>query len=200
MDLKDPKNQILLLIAVVFIALIYVWYAKFYTPYDMELVQKKAEYQKLNSELFAVKQKAQSLEGLQKDVNAQRAKYEKVKLWLPEVKEDESFLHQLHMAAQYTSSTITNITPQTSTPMEFYTANDYAVELETTYHGLGDFFARVVNFPFIVTISEVSVKSREEKSGSSDIGERKRKDLTVTASFKLTTYNTQPTDLGGQTQ
>jgi len=200
MDLKDPKNQVLILVAIVFVALIYVWYAKFYTPYNAELASKKAEYQKLNSELFAVKQKAQSLEGLQKDVNFQRAKYEKVKLLLPEVREDEAFLHQLHMAAQYTNSTIITVTPQASTPMEFYTANDYVVELETTYHGLGNFFARVVNFPFMVTISDVAVKSREEKQSSSELAKRKRKDLTVSATFKLTTYNTQPTDLGGQTQ
>jgi Tfp pilus assembly protein PilO len=201
MDFKDPKNQIIILIVIVFLALIYVWYSKFYTPYSVSLVQKKAQYQKLSTDLYAVRQKAESLEGLQRDVEVQKAKYDKVKLWLPEQKEDESFLHQIHMAEQSTNSTIMNISPQPPVPQEFYTANIYLVELESTYNGLGKFFERVVNFPFIVNISEVVLESRAEKTtGKTELGERKRKDLTLASTFKLTTYNTQPADLGGQTE
>ena len=201
MDFKDPKSQVLILIVIVFLALIYVWYAKFYTPYSASLAQKKAQYQKLSTDLYEVRQKAESLDGLQRDVDLQKAKYEKVRLWLPEQKEDESFLHQIHMAEQSTNSTIMNIMPQSSVPREFYTANTYQVELESTYDGLGKFFEKVVNFPFIVNISDVVMESRAEKTGKkSALGEKKRKDLTVASSFKLTTYNTQPSDLGGQTE
>lgn len=201
MDFKDPKNQILILIVIVFLALIYVWYSKFYTPYDASLVQKKAQYQKLSTDLYAVRQKAESLEGLQRDVEVQKAKYEKVKLWLPEQKEDESFLHQIHMAEQSTNSTIMNISPQPPVAQEFYTANTYLIEIESTYDGLGKFFERVVNFPFIVNISDVVLESRAEKTTSkTELGDKKRKDLTLASTFKLTTYNTQPADLGGQTE
>jgi Tfp pilus assembly protein PilO len=201
MDLKDPKNQILILFVIIFLALIYVWYAMFYTPKEEVLNQKKAQYQKLNTDLFAVKQKAESLEGLKREVGMQKARYEKVKLWLPEQKEDEAFIHQIHMAEQSTNSTIMNITPLPPMPMEFYTANSYLIEIESSYHGLGRFFERVVNFPFIVNISDVLIESRgESKTGGGQLGETKRKDLTVAATFKLTTYNTHPSDLGGQTQ
>ncbi len=205
MDFRDPKNQVLVLIVFVFLALIYVWYSQLYTPYSEQLVQKKTQYQKLSSDLFAVRQKAESLEGLQRDVELQRARYEKVKLWLPEVKEDEAFLHQIHMAEQSTNSAIINIAPQTPTPHEFYTANTYVIELESTYNGLGKFFEKVVNFPFIVNISDVTLLSRAERMNKGgNLGERKRSDLVVVATFKLTTYNTQPADLvqntGGQTK
>lgn len=205
MDFKDPKNQILALIVIVFLALIYVWYTKSYTPRAEELVQKKAQYQKLRADLYEVRQKAKSLEGLQRDVEMQQAKYEKVKLWLPERKEDEAFLHQIHMAEQSTNSTIINIAPQASVPHEFYTANSYIIEIEATYHGLGKFLERVVNFPFIVTISDVTLLSRSERlSKGSSLGDQKRHDLPVVATFKLTTYNTQPAEIvqntGGQTK
>ena len=201
MDLKDPKNQILVLFVIIFLALIYVWYAMLYTPKEEVLDQKKAQYQKLSTDLFAVKQKAESLDGLKREVDMQKAKYEKVKLWLPEQKEDEAFLHQLHMAEQSTNSAIMNITPLPAMPMEFYTANSYLIEIESSYHGLGHFFERVVNFPFIVNISDVLIESREgKKTGVGELGKKKRKDLTIVATFKLTTYNTHPSDLGGQTQ
>jgi Tfp pilus assembly protein PilO len=201
MDLKDPKNQILVLIAIVFLVLIYVWYARFYSPYEAQLVQKKAQYQKLKTDLFAVQEKAKGLDALRVEVGQQEARYEKVRLWLPEKKEDESFLHQVHMAEQSTNSTIMNITPQASIPHEFYTANSYKVEIESTYHGLGKFFEKVVNFPFIVNISDVMIESREVKQGAkSGLAEKKRSDLTIAATFKLTTYNSHPAVIGGQTQ
>jgi len=201
MDFKDPKNQILALIVFVFLVLIYVWYSQFYTPYDESLAQKKAQYQKLQTDLFAVKQKAESVEGLKREVEFQEAKYEKVRLLLPERKEDEAFLQQMHMAEQSTNSTIMNILPLPSVPKEFYTANSYLVEVEATYHGLGKLFEKIVNFPFLVNVSDVVVETRDAKgSGSGELAEKKRKDLTVAATFKLTTYNTKPSDLGGQTQ
>lgn len=205
MDFKDPKNQVLALIIIVFLALIYVWHSQFYTPYSEQLVQKKAQYQKLSTDLNAVRQKAKSLEGLQKDVDIQQARYEKVKLWLPEKKEDEAFLHQIHMAEQSTNSAVINIAPQSPVSHEFYTANTYIIELESTYNRLGLFFERVVNFPFIVTISSVSLQSRSERTGGgNNLGEKKRKDLDVIATFRLTTYNSQPAQIaqntGGQTE
>lgn len=199
MDLKDPKNQILLLITIGFLVLMYVWYARFYTVNAAELTQKKGMYQKLSSDLFAVKQKAESLEGLQAEYNNLVSRYDKVKLWLPEKKEDESFLAQLHVAAQLTNSTVLSISPQESVPGEFYFANSYLVELETTYDGLGNFFAKVVNFPFIVTISDVQLKAKDKTSGAVPGGAARRQDLTTVATFRLTTYNATGSLEGGQT-
>ncbi len=146
----------------------------------------------------AVRQKAESLEGLQREVAEQNARYENVKLWLPEKKEDESFLAQFHIAAQQSNSTVISITPQLPVPQEFYTANSYIVELESTYHNMGNLLAKIVNFPFIVNVSDIQIKSKE--SNLTAISAKKRKDLTVLAAFKLTTYNSNNPDQGGQTQ
>jgi len=200
MDLKDPKNQVLLLITIGFLVLIYIWYAKFYTVNAAELTQKRVMYQKLSSDLFAVKQKAESLEGLQAEYNNLIGRYDKVRLWLPEIKEDESFLAQVHVAAQLTNSTVLSISPQESVPGEFYTANSYLVELETTYDGMGNFFAKVVNFPFIVTISNVQMKAKDQMAGTAPGGSSKRQDLTMVGTFRLTTYNATGNVGGGQTQ
>jgi Tfp pilus assembly protein PilO len=200
MDFKDPKNQILFLAIFGFLVLIYIWHLKFYTPYEEHLAQNKQLYAQLSSDLHAVKQKAESLEGLQKEVNEQNARYEKVKLWLPERKEDESFLAQLHIASQQTNSTVISIAPQLPTPQEFYTANSYIVEIESTYHNLGNLLAKIVNFPFIVNVSDIQIKAKEDKSEMQAMSAKKRKDMTVVATFKLTTYNSNNPDQGGQTQ
>ena len=194
-EFRDPKNQILIIIVAVFLVLIYVWHAKFFTPYASELAVKKVQHQQLQSELFSVKQKAKSLDALQEEYSNLFNRYEKVKLWLPEKKEDESFLAQLHIAAQLTNSQIVSVMPKEPDKKEFYDANIYEIGVEASYHGLGSFFAKVVNFPFIVTISDVSMLSSQGESLAES--DQKTKEHTVYSQFLLTTYNSHS---GGQTQ
>jgi Tfp pilus assembly protein PilO len=196
MDFKDPKNQILVLIVIVFLALIYVWYQKFYTPYAAELTSKKDKLEKILSNLHAVQQRAAGLQTLQQDYEAQAKRYEAVRLLLPEIKEDERFLSQVHIAAQVTGSVVMSVIPQPPVPKDFYMSNTYLVELSCTYHGLGEFFAKVANFPFIVTISDVQMAAIDQNVASQTKSLRK-KDHTLMASFKLTTYNVRGGDIAG---
>jgi len=196
MDYRDPKNQVLAIIVIGFLALFYLWYTNFYTPNASTLNAKTTEHDRLRSELFAVRQEAKTLSSLQDEYAELSARYERVKLWLPEYREEEAFLAQLHIAAQLTNSTILSLLPETATPHDFYTANSYKLETESSYHNLGNFLAKVVNFPFIVTISDIQMKARPELSTTTG-KEQRRKDNTVIASFKLTTYHTHQ---GGQTQ
>ena len=70
----------------------------------------------------------------------------------------------------------------------YYMTNTYAVEVESSYHGLGKFFSKVSNFPFIVNISDLELKSNA--GPLSTIGARKKdSDKTVIATFKMLTYN-----------
>jgi type IV pilus assembly protein PilO len=201
MDFKDPKNQILVLIVIVFVALTYIWYQKFYTPYAAELTAKKARLEQILTNLHAVQQKAASLQSLQQDYEALAKRYETVRLLLPEQKEDETLLSQVHIAAQITNSAVVSVIPQPSTPKDFFISNNYLVELSCTYHGLGEFFARVANFPFIVTVSDVQMTALDQNIVAQSKSLRK-KDHTLTASFKLTTYNVRDGGLagGGQAQ
>ena len=201
MDFKDPKNQILVLIIIIFVGLIYLWHWKFYSPYAEELMGKRARLEEIKKNLHAVQQKAASLQTLQQEIEDKQSRYEHVKLLLPEQKEDETLLSQVHIAAQITNSAVVSVTPQPSAPKDFYIANNYLVELSCTYNGLGEFFAKVANFPFIVTISDVQMTTVETMVGATQKSQR-RKDHTMTASFKLTTYNVREGAFigGGQAQ
>jgi Tfp pilus assembly protein PilO len=124
-----------------------------------------------------------------------------MRLLLPEKREDESLLSQLHIAAQLTNSAVLGVVPQPSTAKDFYISNNYLVELSCTYNGLGEFFARVANFPFIVTISDVQMTAVDQRQNTQGKSQR-RKDHTMAATFKLTTYNVHEAGFarGGQAQ
>lgn len=189
MDFKDPKNQILILVIIVFLALIYVWYEKFYTPYAQGLAAKKTQLEQILTKLHAVEQKAATLENLQADYDALLKRFNSVRMYLPEVKRDEEFISQLHIAAQLSGTAITSITPQASVPGEFFIGNPYLIELSANYNGLGEFLARVANLPFIVTIGDLQIAAIDQSQATMQAKSMRRKDHVLTANFKLTSYN-----------
>jgi type IV pilus assembly protein PilO len=187
MNYKDPKIQIIAFIVMLFLAASYFWYSKIYGVYSEKIAVKKIQYEKELADLHSVKQKAATLDDLQREFDELQMKYKKVELLLPEVKEDESFLSQVHAAAQVTGSKVTELTPMGTQPEQFYMTNVYSLQVESSYHGLGNFFARVANFPFIVNISSLEMKSISP--GAIAAKKDRDSDNDVIATFKMSTYN-----------
>lgn len=188
MNLRDPKNQVVLFIVFLFLAVIYLWYSKVYSVYAEKITVKQSELEKNRAALYNVQQKAATLDELQKEFEELQLKYKKVELLLPERKEDESFLSQIHAAAQLTNTTVTELTPMGTQAGDFYETNSYSVEIESSYHGLGKFFAKVANFPFIVNVSDLEMKAAA--GGLAGLAAAKKDpNKLVIATFKMSTYN-----------
>ena len=170
-----------------FLVASYFWYTKVYSDYAGKIASNKAEYEKELADLHSVKQKAATLDDLQREFDDLQIKYKNVELLLPEIKEDESFLSQIHAAAQVTNSTVLDLTPMGPQPADFYVANVYAIQVESSYHGLGKFFAKVANFPFIVNVSDLEMKALPP--GNPGVAKDKDSDDNLIATFKMSTYN-----------
>ncbi|HBC45771.1 MAG TPA: hypothetical protein DEO84_08790 [candidate division Zixibacteria bacterium] len=184
MNYKDPKIQIIAFVVMLFMAASYLWYSKVFSVYAEKITAKKVQYEKELADLHSVKQKAATLDDLQREFDNLTMKYKRVELLLPETKEDESFLSQIHAAAQVTNSTVLDMTPMGPQTGDFYITNSYSLQVESSYHGLGKFFAKVANFPFIVNISDLDLKSRTVNGGDDKDTEKD-----VIATFRMLTYN-----------
>lgn len=194
MNYKDPKTQVIIIVALVFVAAAYFWYDRIYSSYADKISVKSAQYQKELQDLHSVKQKAATLDDLQREFDDLEMRYKKVELLLPEIKEDEAFLSQLHAAAQLTGSVVKDLTPMGTQVGDFYNTNMYAIEVEASYHGLGRFFAKVANFPFIVNVSDLEMKTSSVLPGA--VNPDKDKDKTLIATFKMSTYNVKQDVVG----
>lgn len=188
MNLRDPKTQITLVIALIFLVIYYVWFAKVFRPYQDKISQKEVQKGVLLKKLHDVQATAASLSDLEKEYNEKQIQYKKVELLLPEMKEDEAFLNQLHAAAQLTNSVVTSVTPLGTVPSEFYETNNYSVEVEASYHGLGKFMAKVANFPFIVNLNDITLKSPAQRLAMIQ-AESIKDEKPVVATFRVSTYN-----------
>jgi len=111
MNYKDPKIQIIAFVVMLFMAASYLWYSKVFSVYAEKITAKKVQYEKELADLHSVKQKAATLDDLQREFDNLTMKYKRVELLLPETKEDEPFLSQIHAAAQVTNSTVLDMTP-----------------------------------------------------------------------------------------
>jgi Tfp pilus assembly protein PilO len=190
MNFRDPKNQIILVIAFLFVAAIYLWYNQIYSSYAYKIKAKSTEVEKMKANVYQVQQKAATLKDLEKELEELQIKYQKVQLLLPERKEDEALISQLHAAAQLTGALVKDVTPLGAVAQEYYVSNNYSVEVQSSYHSLGSFFAKLANFPFIVNISDLELKSEMatlSQSGANTPGKDDKK--IVIATFKLSTYN-----------
>lgn len=187
MNYKDPKIQIMAFIVILFVTGTYLWFNKVYSNYTDKITTKTAQYEKELQDLHNVKQKAATLDDLQREFDELQMKYKQVQLLLPEQKEDESFLSQIHAAAQLTSSTVTNLTPMGTQVSSFYETNTYSVEVQASYHGMGKFLSKVANFPFIVNVSDLEMKSAVGMIAGA--GPKQDPNKIVIATFKMSTYN-----------
>ncbi len=179
MDLRDPKNQRIVIVIIVMLGICYLWYTHFLKPTQKEIGEKGLQYKAISAKLEVVKRKAESLERLKSDYQRLVTQYRTVRLLLPLHKQTPSLLQRLHRAAGLAEVSISEITPEAPREIDFYSANPYRVKLEGGFHRLGEFLSYVANFPFIVNLSEVKIEG---------LGKEESRN-TIKSELKLTTYN-----------
>jgi len=196
MDFRDPKTQKIFFGVIAFCAVVYLWYSRLYSKYDIQLSGMTRDYETMITNLKNVEMKSKSLDALKIEYEDLLGKYREIEQLLPEVKQIPSFLVQLHTASSLTGTKISKIEPQSIVPERFYNVAGFAIEMSGTYNDFGKFIGYIANFPFIANISTIKLISVSpanmavpEQTQQESVGERKP---TITASFVLSTYFVKP--------
>lgn len=185
LDLKDPKNQKLVLVAMVLLLGGYFWYARMYSPKSEQIQAKISEHERILGDLRSVEMKAKSFDALKEEYEILYSQYVNISSLLPDQRQLADFLLQLHQSALTTEIEVAAVTPQIPIATGFYMTNGFQMEVAGTYHTLGRFFASVANYPFIANIHNVQIAS--VPLGPNETGKGK-KARTLTATFEITTY------------
>lgn len=182
-DLKDSKNQKLVLVVMVLVLGVYFWYARVYSP-NLEIIEAKSvEHERILTDLRNVELKAKSFDALKAEYESLFMQYQNISSLLPDKRQLEGLLIQLHQSAVTTETEITSVTPQVPVPTGFYQTNAFRMEVAGNYHSLGRFFASIANYSFIANIRNVQF-SAVPLAGATDIDDKK----TLTAAFDVDTY------------
>lgn len=192
MDFKDPKIQKIIIGVVAFLIVAYVWYARVFTSYNMQLTQMTQEYSNMITDLKNVEMKSKSLDALKLEYEELLLRYHEIEQLLPEVRQIPSFLVQLHTASSLTGTRILKIEPQTIAPESFYNVASFRITMSGEYHNFGKFVGYIANFPFIANLSNMEILTTrvagsavsESVSGGNLINSK----ATMIANFDLATY------------
>lgn len=198
-DVKDPKNQKILVAALAFLIVIYFWYSRVYTSYAEQIDTKTQEFETVTTHLKSVEMKAKSLDALKLEYQELLSRYEEIEALLPEVKMIPSILVQLHTASSLTGTKVSRVQPLPIESADFYDVASFEIEMTGTYHDFGQFVSYVANFPFIANLANMEIQALNV-ANPKDTGpapgvdegsppqEVNKKDETLTATFVLSTY------------
>lgn len=153
------------------------WYF-WYSPALEEESRKTTQLEALQREIRALEVTANKLQEFQREVQLLEAQLETLKRILPPEKETPDLMRRVQSLASQSRLNIKTFTPAAEVMKDFYKEVPINVDVEGTYHDLGQFFDRVSRLARLVNMTNVKVKAQANQTGSN----------TIAASGVATTY------------
>lgn len=153
------------------------WYFS-YSPMLEDEAKKQAQLEQLQRDIRILEATANKLQEFQREVQLLEAQLETLKRILPADKETPDLLRRVQALAAQSRLNIKQFTPTAEVTKDFYKEVPYTLDVEGTYHDLGQFFDKISRLARLVNMTNVKVKAQSNQTGSN----------TIAASGVATTY------------
>jgi type IV pilus assembly protein PilO len=150
-------------------------------PERAELATRRARLSGIQSDVARASSTASRLPVLEKEIAGLENSLASTTAVLPDEKDAEEVLRQLHSLASESSLSLSSFTPKAVTDKPQYSEWPIELGLDGSYHDLGRFFDRVAQLSLLVSVSNLHLKTRTQPGPGS-----------VTASCTATTYVFRP--------
>ncbi len=121
---------------------------------------------------------ARRLPEFRREVGQLEAQLDRLKAILPEERDVADLLRRVQGMATQSNLAIRGFTPRAVATRQMHAEWPIGLQLEGTYHNLGDFLERVSKFPRIINVSAIKIKAKDNATDSS----------TITAECTATTF------------
>jgi type IV pilus assembly protein PilO len=155
----------LLLAAIMGGAFYYFWYSD---KLDEEKT-KRARLEQLQKDIRALEVTANKLQEFQREVQLLEAKLETLKRILPPERETPDLMRRVQYLAAQSNLVIRKFTPATPVSKDFYQEVPINVDVEGTYHMLGQFFDRVSRLSRLVNMGSIKIRNQANQTASNTI-------------------------------
>lgn len=153
------------------------WYFQ-YQGMEADAEGKRSTLTKLQEENRVLQSAANNLPALQQKVKDLETRLEVLKTILPPAKETPDLLRQVQYLASSSNLKIVRFAPGATTNKEFYQEWPINIDVEGTYHNLGQFFYNVGRLRRLVNMGNVRISALSQQ----------RMSATIAASCTATTY------------
>jgi len=147
-------------------------------PEHSQLASERARLAAVQGEVARAQATASKLPALQRDVQAFEAQLLATTAVLPDEKDPQDVLRNLHEVASESAVNIASWTPKAIVTKTQYSEWPISLGLESSYHDLGRFFDRIASMPRLMSVSDLQIKVQIKPNVRS----------TVTASCVATTF------------
>jgi Tfp pilus assembly protein PilO len=147
-------------------------------PEREQLATRRARLAAVQSDLTVAMATSKRLPQIEKEVATLERSLRSTTSVLPDEKDAQDVLRQLHALASESALSIASFTPKPIADKPQYSEWPIEIGLEGGFHDLGRFFDRVATLPLVISVSNLHLKARAVP------GERG----SLTASCTATTY------------
>ena len=144
-----------------FLVVFLVFWFLYVEPQREALALLQAELEQKRSEVAQAERDQVELERFQGEVDDLNNRLQALSAVLPERQEAAALLRRLVTFAQQSNLTLRAFRPQAPVIREMHSEWPIRLELDGTYHNLGNFFDRVSKFARIINISDVIIRAKE---------------------------------------
>jgi type IV pilus assembly protein PilO len=138
-------------------------------PDSAELETRRAKLAKLESEIVRVQAIADKLPELQREVKALTVALRETTAALPEEKDPQDVLRNLHDVAAESSLDIATFKPNAIVAKAQYSEWPIQLGFEGSFHDLGRFFDRLAAMARLISISDLNIKTRIKPEGRGSV-------------------------------
>lgn len=145
------------------------FYSFHVVPVDAELAARRDRLEAIRAEVVKAQETASRLPEFESEVAALERRLDELKAVLPEQKDVAELLRRIQTLAQQSDLIIRGFRPQPIATRELHAEWPIQLELEGTYHRLGEFFDEISRFSRIITISALNIRALEPPAPNTTI-------------------------------
>ncbi len=177
--LKLSRSKKILILAVLLIAMLGIYYMRFYVPQQDEINALDGELSKLLKELDESKAINRDLEKFKGQVEKLNAELLVAQTQFPNEKEIPEVLKSISSLGRESNLEFVLFRPKPEEPQQFYARVPIELTIVGNYHNTGTFFDRVGKQPRIINVVDFTMARSKDARGS---------DSSVRTSCLITTY------------
>jgi type IV pilus assembly protein PilO len=130
-------------------------------PAQESLTQREAELATVRADIQRGLATARRLPEFRRQVTELEAQLDRLRPVLPSEKDVADLLRRIQGMATQSNLTIRGFAPQAVATRQMYAEWPIGLQIEGTYHNLGNFLERVSKFPRIINVTGIHIKAKD---------------------------------------
>jgi type IV pilus assembly protein PilO len=163
-----PRTQLIVIGLVCLLAIGAAWQVLL-GPEQADIASRRAKLATIEGDLARAQGVAARLPAAQREVKALEVSLRETEAVIPEEKDPQDVLRNLHELASESLLDIASFKPKGAVTKTQYTEWPIELGFEGSYHDLGRFFDRIASMPRLMSVSDLQIKTKTRSNARGSV-------------------------------